>query len=292
MHDGENREFETTQLSKVITRAEWDKFNEEFCTVAEEFKHIVGALAIGSLVQNNASVDFFEQRRPGPLGIAYESIRNPSRRKASISRQSDLDIWIATKDTAESIKAGTKVDIAGCALIDELASGSLERGTLHWMKKKKACFEEFYKQNVFYHQLFIDQNYKKEPWMAYGFKDLLERQPIVNNLSFVERISHLSDEDIETIYPLLRGSDLRDAQEYLSSGPVMPIIIKANCSQNVMFKTVSKIKGVRISDRSDDRLREGCFVDGGVRDLLPLPGDEEQYQDLLKTIIEKEDQSI
>lgn len=189
MHDGENREFETMQLSKVITRAEWDKFNEEFCTVAEEFKHIVGALAIGSLVQNNVSVDFFEQRRPGSLGIAYESIRNPSRRKASISRQSDLDIWIATKDTAESIKAGTKVDIAGCALIDELASGSLERGTLHWMKKKKACFEEFYKQNVFYHQLFIDQNYKKEPWMAYGFKDLLERQLIINNLSFVEKIN-------------------------------------------------------------------------------------------------------
>lgn len=65
MHDGENREFETMQLSKVITRAEWDKFNEEFCTVAEEFKHIVGALAIGSLVQNNSSVDFSNKEGQG-----------------------------------------------------------------------------------------------------------------------------------------------------------------------------------------------------------------------------------
>ncbi|MDO4870993.1 MAG: hypothetical protein Q3996_02775 [Candidatus Saccharibacteria bacterium] len=423
MNNGENREFETIQLSKIITKGEWNKFNEEFCTVAEEFKHIVGALAIGSLVQNNFSIDFFEQKRPGLLGTAYESIRNPDRRKMTTSSQSDLDIWIATKDNTASINAGEKVDIAGCALIDELASGSLERGTLHWMKKKKACFEEFYKQNVFYYQIFIEQNYKKEPWMAHGFKDLLEKQLIINNLSFVKKINEyfnkqipgdfleiraypeslfhlrpddvaindgaidrepfpriadsqwvgtdtssiilyennpsiypfredgiilgnsihefidaidnqeksyslgafllkpdafdreqvdvildkiknglgkingeiiycqkidcLSDKDIEMIYPLLRGSDLRDAQEYLSSGSVMPIIVKSDCPQNIMFKTISEIKGVRISDRSDDRLREGRLVNGSVRDLLPLPGDEEKYKELLKVIIEK-----
>ncbi len=99
-----------------------------------------------------------------------------------------------------------------------------------------------------------------------------------------EFIEDLSADDVQAIYPLLRGKELEYAVRYLTSGPVMGVIIEMPGGITEVLKRVNSIKGPRITDRTEARLTEGRIENGGIRDLLPLPEDEEKYRMLLDDI--------
>jgi len=76
------RDLGMMNLKHIMDSSEWERWNEEICAVSESFRDIIGVIAVGSLVHSvNAPEDFYHQRRIGLLGSAYESIRNPWRRK-------------------------------------------------------------------------------------------------------------------------------------------------------------------------------------------------------------------
>lgn len=398
-----------------------EDLQERIETVAKQHKHILGVLAIGSLVQLDTPKDFYIPRHAGKAGIAYESIRRPLRRKNAACKDSDLDIWICTEDTVASEHAKSQVDRGGAALVEELASGTLEKGTLHWRSKKLQAFGRYYKRLNLYHMA----NGQDEPWLANDFKAELEEiisstmpqfvQNINENFSkkipgnffeiraypeslfnlrpdeaqlengnedrapfpriaddqwidtdhnayifyakndisihpFIEggeilgatigkhidelaeqernkvsmggimlkpdalrtvdlpvikekieqvitnnggriivdqRIDELQNEEVDKIYPLLNQSDIADVRNYLQSGPVEIIIVELPYDPYETFRIINGIKGARVGDRSTDRLAEGRILDGAVRDLLPLPGDEEKYRKLIPTILKK-----
>lgn len=152
-------------------------------TVARRHKDVIGVLAVGSMVQGPPPPDFYSNNRPGSLGIAYESIRRPERRRATHGVDSDLDLWICTRNTELSKRARLKVEMGGAALLEELASGTLKRGTAHWRDKKLSFFGEYYKNPELY------KNNQNDPWMAHEFKSELEdlivdlMPELVNNVS-------------------------------------------------------------------------------------------------------------
>jgi len=140
------RGLDTMSLRRIMDPSEWNAFRAEVCLVSERFEDIIGTIAVGSLVQSiDIPNEFYRQRRMGLLGTAYELIRNPSRRKTEPSRHSDFDIWLCLKDTKGSVYAQRKVEIGGMALLEELASGTIARGSLQWLKKKEAVFRDYYK---------------------------------------------------------------------------------------------------------------------------------------------------
>lgn len=389
--------------------------------VARKYPRIIGVLAIGSLVQTQTPADFYIPQHTGLAGAAYEKIRRPLRRKDGSNPNSDLDIWVCTEDTTASEKAKHQVDKGGAALVEELASGTLQKGTQHWRNKKVQAFGQYYKRLELYHNEFNTQ----DPWMSSDFKADLEteilksmpgfanninshfrkqipgdfieirafpeslfnlrpdeailpdgsedRAPFprvadkqwistahnanilfntdrisiypfrekgevlgsyigthIDNLAIMEKqrtsyggimlkpdalkaedlsiirqkiqdkitenggriiidrtIDILTDEDIDQIYPLLDRSDISDVKKYLQSGPVEIFIVEMPLDPYETFRVVNSIKGPRVGDRSDGRLEEGRILNGAVRDLLPLPGDEAKYRQLIPTILKK-----
>ena len=418
------RSLDSMALQAFMDPSEWYIFNEQVQESAYNFPDITGVLAIGSLIQSFRPPSYFsEPRRTGPLGMAYEAVRNPERRKIFPNNNSDLDIWVAVRDTAESFKAEQPVSLGAVALLEELAAGEVQRGTRQWHNKKFSAFGGFYKQVDLYPRTFRSSNDEDEPWMASRFTNILEqsimeklpdfvqrvarftdkkipggflevrafpestynlrpddvpmedgikdRQPFPriadeqwigpnhashilynsdqstiypfqqngrvlgvdigtyisskeevarehsyggiilkpdainrNQVSIirekiqkgiatfsgkiaVERALQLSPADIREIYPSLSGQDLHDAIEYLTEGKNLGIIVEAPVSEEQMIHELSKIKGLRVGDRNEERLMEGRILDGAIRDLLPLPGDEALYARLLPTLFKR-----
>ncbi len=418
------RSLESMALQAFMDPSEWYIFNEQVQEAASNFPDITGVLAIGSLVQSFRPPAYFsEPRRTGSLGMAYEAIRQPERRKIFPNGNSDLDIWIAVRDTADSFKAEKPLNLGAVALLEELSAGEVQRGTRQWHNKKWSAFGGYYKQPNFYPKSFTVANDEDEPWMASRFTSILEqslvkkipdfvervgrftdkkipggflevrafpestynlrpddvmmeegikdRQPFpriadeqwigpdhasyilynsdrstiypyvldgrilgeriasymesrgdgaseksygallikpdaiqrnqvsiirekinVGIASFagkivVERLLHLSPADIREIYPSLSGQDLHDATEYLTEGQNLGIVVEGHIPEEGMIHELSQIKGVRVGDRSEERLIEGRILDGAIRDLLPLPGDEARYARILPTLFKR-----
>ena len=101
----------------------------------------------------------------------------------------------------------------------------------------------------------------------------------------------MTDADIEIIYPLLQGRDLQEVKDYLIGNEIIILIIEADLSTPELFKQINRIKGPRLFDRSYERLMEGRILNGGIRDLLPIPGEENLYKAIIPTILAKKTDS-
>jgi len=97
----------------------------------------------------------------------------------------------------------------------------------------------------------------------------------------------VTDIDVEVMYPLLKGRELQEAKDYLVGGEMIILIIESDLPVSELFRRISSIKGPRLIDRSYERLMEGRTLDGSLRDLLPVPGEEDQYMAILPTILAK-----
>lgn len=413
------------RFQDLFSTEEYTLFLSAVQNTAQNFTDIIGVLGVGSLFKPERTPDdFFISRYNTPRGIAYEKIRNPSRRRLAIREGTDLDIWICTRDNNNSRSAQEKVELGAIALLSELVSGTLKWGSGHWHNKKIAVFGQYYKNPEFYSKEFIASNNGSEPWMAHQFKSMLEEYVIkhmpnlvekVNNLfdkkipgnffeirAFPESLFHLrpddalmpnlkedrmpfpriandqwistehssfvlyksdevtiypfkengrilgsrildfllvddavntgmsygslvikpdaiskkqldiimakiysgiatfngrivarkslkpvTDANIEIIYPLLQGRDLQEVKDYLIGNEIIILIIEADLSTPELFKRINKIKGPRLFDRSYERLMEGRILNGGIRDLLPIPGEENLYRAIIPTILAK-----
>ena len=417
------------RFQDLFSVEEYTLFLKAVQNTAKKFTDIVGVLGVGSLFQPSRTPDdFFIPRYNTARGIAYEKIRNPSRRRLAIREGTDLDIWICTKDNNNSRSAQERVELGAIALLSELVSGTLKWGSGHWHNKKIAVFGQYYKNPEFYSKNFITANNGSEPWMAHRFKSILEEYVIEYMPNFVEKVNHLfdkkipgnfleirafpeslfhlrpddalmsnmredrmpfpriandqwistehssfilyksdsvtiypfrengrilgsdileflavddavntgmsygslvikpdaiskkqldiimtkiysgiaifngrivaqktlksvADADIEIMYPLLNGRDLQEVKDYLIGNEIIIIIIEADLSTPELFKQINKIKGPRLFDRSYERLMEGRILNGGIRDLLPIPGEENLYKAIIPTILAKKTDS-
>lgn len=407
----------------ILCENEFEDFCQEIKIIASRNARIMGVLAIGSMVQTETPDDFYIPLRSGRLSSAYETVRRPLRRKIGPSRNSDLDIWVCTKDNDFSRKSRRIVELGGMALLEELAAGTLKKGTNHWRNKKLEVFGRYYKKTNLYD---LDSgDIDREPWMAHDFKRQVEDAMIKTMPKFVERVNEtmnkripgdfievrafpeslfhlrpdesnleggiedrapfpriadeqwisaghnafvfyaregvsiypfvedgdvlgsridrhirrmeniennktsiggillkpdaltsgqleiikekiagklneyggkiiqerlidkLTEGQIETLYPLINPDDLRELRDYLQSGSVIAMLVELPSDPFAVFQIVNSIKGPRVGDRPIERLYEGRRTDLAVRDLLPLPGDEGVYGELIDTILKR-----
>ncbi len=413
------------KIHELLDLEEFALFLQSVHDTAKNFPDIIGVLAVGSLVQpSNIPDNFFTPQHNTARGLAYEQIRNPGRRRLTLREESDLDIWICTKDTSASCSAQNRVELGAIALLSELVSGTLKRGSVHWYDKKQAVFGPYYKNQRFYSNDFIVTNEGNEPWMAHKFKVSLEACIIERMPSFVEKVNqrfakkipgnfletrafpeslfHLRPDDtlmpnmkedrmpfprvgndqwispehsslvlyvadtvtiypfkengrilgsriaeylamgemdyigrsygglvikpdtikkkqldivmakilngianfggrivaqktlkkvtdieVEAMYPLLTGRELQEAKDYLVNGEMIILIIESDLSTPELFKYISNLKGPRLTNRSYERLMEGRILNGSLRDLLPIPGEEDLYRGIIPTILAK-----
>ena len=419
------------RLNDFFSTEEYTLFLQAIQDIAKKFTDIIGVLGVGSLVQSSRIPDdFFIPRYNTTRGLAYEKIRNPSRRRLSIRDGTDLDIWICTKDTEVSRSSQENVELGAIALISELTSGTIKWGSEHWHNKKVAIFNQYYKNPEFYSTDFITANGGNDPWMANQFKVMLEAYVIEHIPNFVKKVNqrfdkkipgnffeirafpeslfHLRpddsimpnskedrmafpriandqwispnhssvvlykstnitiypfkkngrilgnsianflaientintsksygslvikpdaikkkqmdiimtkiyngiavfngcivaektlkavvDTDVEIMYPLLKGRDLQEAKDYLVGNEMVIFIIESDLPAPELFKCINNIKGRRLADRSYERLMEGRILNAGIRDLLPIPGEEDLYRAIIpKIFAKKSDPSI
>jgi hypothetical protein len=415
----------TRRIHELLNAEEYSLFLQAIQERVKSFPDAIGVLGVGSLMHSSEIPDdFFTPRYNTARGLAYERIRNPGRRRLTIREESDLDIWICTKDTDTSSSAQENVELGAVALLGELVSGTLEWGSVHWHNKKLSVLGRYYKNPEFYSNDFVIANGGSEPWMANRFKASLEAYVIEHMPDFVNRVNqrfskkipgdffeirafpeslfHLrpddtlmpnmqedrmpfprvandqwispehsslvlyasdsvtiypfretgrvlgsriadylavedatnagkaygslvikpdairkkqldilmskiyngitgfggrivarktlrtvTDSDVEVMYPLLKGRELREAKDNLVGGEMIILIIESDLPAPELFRRISNIKGPRLIDRSYERLMEGRILDGSLRDLLPIPGEEDFYRAILSTILAK-----
>ncbi len=421
------RALETMPIQALIDPSEWVTLHEKTQEIAADYPDITGVIAIGSLIQcPRPPARYLEQRRPGELGAAYDSVRNAGRRKLFPGQNSDLDIWVALNDTPQSAAAETAVSRAGIGLIEALANGTVERGTQQWHYKKRSAFTGNYKNTDFYTSRFTEANSSDAPWMAADFKQRLEASIVANIPDFVDRVNRfttkkipgdflevraypesvynlrpdqvmmdggildrepfpqigddqwISPQDLSTIlyagdkseiypfvsdgrmvgqemhdhimarvsrdmgthaigalllkpdaietkqvsiirnivkekiariggqivferllpglsyeqvvgiYPALSGEDLEDAAVYLGSGPNLGMVIKAPMDEASIMREINAVKGPRVGNRSPERLMQGRIENATIRDLLPIPSDEDRYRALVPTLLDRQ----
>lgn len=413
------------KLHDFLNAEENALFLQTVTDVAQEFPDIIGVLGVGSLVHSpEIPDDFFVPRYNTARGLAYEKIRNPGRRRLAIRDESDLDLWICTKDTVASFSAQTDAELGAIALLSELASGTIEWGSVRWHNKKSAVLGRYYKNPELYPESFVASNGGNEPWMARQFKGALEALVIERLPDFVKRVNQyfskeipgeffeirafpeslfhlrpddtvmpnmledrmafpriandqwispehsslvlyasdsvtiypfkvngrvlgnriadylavddtvragktygslvvkpdairkkqldiimtkvhgglasfggrivarkslksLTDGDVEAMYPLLKGRELQEAKDYLVGGELVILVIESDLPAPELFKRISDIKGPRLIDRTYERLMEGRILHGSLRDLLPIPGEEDSYKAIMSTILAK-----
>jgi len=80
--------------------------------------------------------------------------------------------------------------------LEELASGTIARGSLQWLKKKEAVFRDYYKNKELYPSDFTYTNGQDAPWMAEEFKNQLEARLVSELPDLVDRINHTFDKNI------------------------------------------------------------------------------------------------
>lgn len=100
-------------------------------------------------------------------------------------------------------------------------------------------------------------------------------------------LKKVSEIEVEKMYPLLKGRDLQEAKDYLVGGEMIILIIESDLPAPELFKCISKMKGPRLIDRSYERLMEGRILNGSLRDLLPVPGEEDLYRAIIPVILAK-----
>lgn len=101
-------------------------------------------------------------------------------------------------------------------------------------------------------------------------------------------MSGLDEQEIAHIYPDLHPHVMQEVDLYLNSGPCIGLVIDAPLSIDALTRQITTIKGPRVGDRTHNRLYEGRILDGTLRDLLPLPGDEEIYRSLIPAILQRQ----
>jgi hypothetical protein len=413
----------SSKLIELIGQSDYELLVQAVHDTALEFPDIIGVLAVGTFVQTDIPDGFFIPKYNTPRGRAYDSIRNPGRRRLSAGEESDLDLWICVRDTETSTLAQERVELCAIAMLSELVSGTISWGSVHWHNKKAAIFGPYYKKKELYPPDFVTANIN-EPWLAHGFKmsleaRLVERIPeaidtinktfrkkipgefleirafseslfhlrpddtimpntqedrmpfprvaddqwispahssvvmyasdsvsiypfkpngrilgcriseylrtddfVVNSNSYgglvikpdalrkqqsdlilmkiegalagfdgrivaQKRLMAMSEADVEAMYPLLRERELLDVKDYLVGGDITILIIQATIPASELFHRINALKGPRLIDRSYERLMEGRILDGSIRDLLPVPGEENAYKAILPTIFSK-----
>lgn len=102
-----------------------------------------------------------------------------------------------------------------------------------------------------------------------------------------KQLKVVSEIEVEMMYPLLKGRDLQEAKDYLVGGEMIILIIESDLPAPELFRRISKIKGPRLIDRSYERLMEGRILNGSLRDLLPVPGEEDLYRAIIPAILAK-----
>lgn len=102
-----------------------------------------------------------------------------------------------------------------------------------------------------------------------------------------KQLKVVSEIEVEKMYPLLKGRDLQEAKDYLVGGEMIILIIESDLPAPELFRSISKIKGPRLIDRSYERLMEGRILNGSLRDLLPIPGEEDLYRAIIPMILAK-----
>lgn len=98
----------------------------------------------------------------------------------------------------------------------------------------------------------------------------------------------VSEKDIQLLYPFLSGRELQEAAGHLVGSSVVILIIESRLSVNELFSRIKDIKGPRLMDRTYERLMEGRILDGSIRDLLPVPGEEDLYLSILPTLLARQ----
>lgn len=123
-----------------------------------------------------------------------------------------------------------------------------------------------------------------------GFiRDIVKEKlaPVGGKIALELSMVDLSQEEVRIIYPTLQEEVLEDVERYLASGPCIGMLVDAPLSIGSLMRRVIGMKGPRLGDRSTERLLEGRITNGTIRDLLPLPGDEEMYQSIIPSLVRR-----
>lgn len=166
--------FEETTLQILFDERDFSQLSEIIYNLGVKNPDIMGILLTGSLVQkiklpNPSFLDIQTE-----LAKTYQTIVGRAKRRLWPHLESDLDLWICTKDPENGDNFSQIIDERGISLIEQLSSNPampLE----DWIGKKRNAFDEFYKKVNLYSDCWLRET-PDRPWLAQHFEQQLMQE--------------------------------------------------------------------------------------------------------------------
>jgi hypothetical protein len=170
-------QFQNSTIKSLMNQNEFHHFQNlvvDLCNL-EKYKDITGVCLVGSFIQSLELPFVSCTSNQNSLEKIYRSIVKKDWRKVFPNTNSDLDIWICTRDIIDPEAIAKDLDNSSIELLKCLSRDSNLHGTSKWIKMKHIAFDKYYKQNYLYSQDWIKAN-GEIPWLADRFKkELIEK---------------------------------------------------------------------------------------------------------------------
>jgi hypothetical protein len=179
--------FEESTTQTLFRQEEFNQFKRMVTDVAEKYPDITGILLTGSLCQRqdiHKVMPCFD--KSNLLLNAYMNIAYRCKRKSGPGVNSDLDMWLCTKEPifGEDVKRYLNKETVSLlqwySKREKLAVGE-------WIDKKHEAYDGYYKCDDLYSTRWSDQN-GGDPSSAIGFKKELVSKLEKDMPSFLKRV--------------------------------------------------------------------------------------------------------
>lgn len=216
--------------------------------------------------------------RPDEHHFAGDEDRNPFPRIADSQ-------WISRKHNADILYESEGIDIypfredgrvLGQDMKDEILARA-EQGELD----NEVAFR--------YGAVFIKPDAVKANQSDLIIQKVADSLPEGCNVVGTVEIENITEDQVREMYYSLDSEEftIPMLHRYLDSGPSILVVVSGNGSTN-LISALNAIKGRRPGDWQPERLCQGRKLTGTIRDLLPLPGDEEIFERLIPKIIARQ----
>ncbi|MBN2052729.1 hypothetical protein JW756_04465 [Candidatus Woesearchaeota archaeon] len=161
--------YQATNLDLIMTQSELIQFKEHLKVHCKRRNDIAGILVTGSFVQCGPSQIIIPPVNFIGSAAKYYEICMRKKRKPAPHKNSDLDIWVCTRDYSKQSKLIKQEINAKTASLLEWYASEPEATADEFDYRTKLYFGPYYKNSDLYSLTWKSEN--PTPWLAEGFKE-------------------------------------------------------------------------------------------------------------------------
>jgi len=163
-----NLKYKNTNLNAIFKENEFGNITSSVQEVCKKEQDVIGVLLTGSFIQNRKLSEIKNQPHLTGSAQEYYDICMSKGRKLSHHPDSDLDVWVCTRDVYENSDTIRNIIDSGAINLLEMMASNPNASAKDFIEQTGKLFTKFYKKEFLYSNEW--QRKDNLPWMARPFK--------------------------------------------------------------------------------------------------------------------------